>query len=377
MYLLVGNWCPGPGEKGFSVYEYNSCGGSLTFLNHSNGDIAASFLTKGVRDDLVYATNETDALMDGIPANQIITLDVSHPSEGIRIIARKASFGPNPTWICSAYNQEHLLVTHHGGFCNTSTIDKDNVGNIVEKIVYDESHVILYELDKHGIPDRPADAFLPTKVDYYPGQMSRSHSVIKAPGKNLYMICDKGLDLVLSVMIDFSTNKIIPLDSVSVPRHFAPRYGVFHKNLPIFYADMEGSATIYAFSYDELGNIQILQTLDLTKESKTGAIKWNGTMPSDIILNSAGNRLYVGLRGINWIAVIDLDENGTMSVRQFCENRDGAPNALRLSPDGNYLFVTNVFEKVITRFAVAEDGSLAYQGIAAESFCPASMLFLP
>lgn len=372
MYLLVGNWCPGPGEKGFSVYEYDSRCGSLKFLNHSNGDIAASFLTKGVLDGLVYATNETDAVADGIPANQIVVLDAATPSEEVKILARKASLGPNPTWICSTYDNGHILITHHGGFCNTSTIETDSKGNVTEKIVYDEPHVILYELNKEGIPDRPADAFLPTKVDYYAGQMSRSHSVIKAPGKNLYMICDKGLDLIMTVTIDFGTKKVIPLDSVSVPRHYAPRYGVFHKTLPLFYADMEGSTVIYAFSYDELGDLRIKQTLDLAKDFSSDAV-----MPSDIIINSAGSRLYVGLRGVNLIGVVDLKEDGSMSIRQLYSNRDGAPNALRLSPDERYLFVTNVFEKVITRFAVAEDGSLEYQGIAAEDVCPASMLFLP
>lgn len=371
MYLLVGNWCPGPGEKGFSIYKYNCENGELIFVNHGENDIAASFLTHGSRDGLVYATNETDRVVDGMPVNQIVALDVSHPSNGVQIAVKKSSLGPNPTWICNTYDCNHLLITHHGGFCNTSTVKTDTDGTISEKIIYDEPHVILYSLNEDGLPDTPVDAFLPSRLDYYPGQMSRSHCVIKAPNKNLYIICDKGLDLILAVTIDFGAQKIVLLDSISVPRRYAPRYGVFHKKLPVFYADMEGSTEIYALTYDEVGNLQIIQTLDLSEGFDPG-----DTMPSDIITNDTGNRLYVGLRGPNLIAVIDLDENGSMNLRQLCPNSNGAPNALKLSPDGNYLFVTNIFEKVITRFAVLRNGTLDYQGVAATDVCPASMLFL-
>lgn len=371
MYLLVGNWCPGPGEKGLSVYQYNSNHGDLNLLNHSDNDIAASFLAKGATKNIIYATHETDAVIDSMPTNQIVTLDVSNLSESVTVAGRKASLGPNPTWICTTYNNSHALITHHGGFCNTSTIERDQDGNIAEKIVYDEPHVILYRLDENGIPAKAVDAFLPGRVDYYPGQMSRSHSILKAPGKNFYIICDKGLDMIMAVTIDFKDEKIISLDSVAVPRHNAPRYGVFHKNLPIFYADMEGSTDVYAFSYDELGNLKIIQTLDLSE----GTV-FENTMPSDIILNSDGRKLYVGLRGVNLVAVVNLDANGIMSVQQLCHNADGAPNALKLSPDGKYLFATNVFEKVITKFKVNGDGSLNYLGVAAHDLCPASMLFV-
>lgn len=371
MFLLVGNWRPDPGEKGLSVYEYNSQTGNLKFLNHSENNIAASFLTQGVNKTLVYATHETDSIMDGMPTNQIVTLDISNINEGVKVIARKPSLGPNPTWICSTYNDSHVLITHHGGFCNTSTVACGKDGNFVEKIVYDEPHVILYRLNSDGIPDTVADAMLPSKLDYYPDQMSRSHSVLRAPNKNLYIICDKGLDMVMTVTIDFNNEKIVPLDSVAVPRHNAPRYGVFHRELPVFYADMEGCTDIYAFSYDELGNLKIIQTLNLSCDTAV-----ENTMPSDIILSPDGRKLYVGLRGPNLIAVIDLDTNGVMSIQQLCRNPDGAPNALRFSPDGKYLFVTNVFEKVITKFKVHENGSLDYLGVAAHDLCPASMLFI-
>lgn len=370
MYLLVGNWCPGSGEKGFSVYEYSGAKGELKFLKHGCGDIAASFLTKGACDPFIYAANETDLLLDGKPANQIVVLDATKMPDEIEPVTRKPSYGANPTWICSAFEENYLLISHHGGFGNTSTIEFDADGTIYEKIIYDKPHVILYKLDENGIPERPVDAYLPCRLDDDPGQISRSCSVEKAPHKNFYIICDKGLDMVITVTVDFSSEKIVPLDSISVPKHYAPRYGVFHNRLPIFYADMEGIVHIYAFSYDELGNLRIFQVLDLSAEAGL-----DGGMPSDIILNPDGNTIYVGIRESNRIAVIHLDQDGSMKLQQLCSNKDGAPNALKLSPDGRYLFVTNVFEKVITRFAVLENGSLEYQGIAASDLCPASMLF--
>ena len=133
---------------------------------------------------------------------------------------------------------------------------------------------------------------------------------------------------------------------------------------------MEGSTNIYALNYDSKGHMSINQCLDICSDKNTNI------MPSDIIFNNSHDYIYVGLRGIKSIAIIRLDNAGLMHLVKLVENHDDNPNQLRFSPDGKYLFVTNIFEGKITRFTVKDNYDLVYDGIVAEDNCPASMLFI-
>ncbi|MCD7956703.1 MAG: lactonase family protein [Lachnospiraceae bacterium] len=370
--VIVGNWCPGPGEKGFSLYDYESATGSLTFLSHSYGEIAASFLGNDLAGKHIYATNESDACADGVFSNEVVKLQVSASGTEIQVADRISSLGPNPPWICGDGKGEYLLIPHHGGFGHTSTITRKSDGSLSERLVQDESHIILMRLKKDGSFDCATDAYLPKKRNKtYKGQMSRTHCIRRAPGKNLFFACDKGFDCVISLAINYEEETIFPLDQIAVSSQESPRYGVCHPRLPIFYADMEGSANVYAFSYDDKGKLFRRQKLNVLPRPLSESV-----MPSDIVMDEEGAHLYVAIRKENVIAVIGLDKDGGMSLQTVAENPDGAPNILRFSPDRQFMFVTNVFEKVISKFLIRADGSLQYMGIAARDVCPASMVFV-
>ncbi|MCD8014716.1 MAG: lactonase family protein [Lachnospiraceae bacterium] len=372
MKVIVGNWSPGPGEKGFSLYDYESATGTLTFLSHSCGEIAASFLGNDVLGNYVYATNESDAYADGVFADELVKLKLSESGNEVQIADRTSSLGPNPPWICGDDTEEYLLIPHHGGFGHTSTVTKKSDGSFSERLVQDESHIILMRMKKDGDFDCATDAYLPKKRNKtYKGQMTRTHCIRKAPGKNLFFACDKGFDSVLSLAIDYGEEKLVLLDQISVSSREAPRYGICHPRIPVFYADMEGSTCVHAFSYDGKGKLSRMQKLNVLPRPINESI-----MPSDIVMDEEGLHLYVGLRGENVIAIVGLDKDGTMALQFVVENPDGAPNILRFSPDRQFLFVTNVFEKVISRFLLRADGSLQYMGVAARDVCPASMVFV-
>lgn len=368
MNLLIGNWSPEKGRKGLSIYEYNWSNGEISFIKNIESDVGISYLVASSSKEVFYATNETDTVENGIFYNQILTFNCN---ESISVLNRVSSLGPNPTWICEDDKGKYILVSHHGGFSHTCTVAKNINGRLEEKLVYDEPHVILIKLNSDGSCCEATDAFLPkTNKPNASGLMSRTHSINKAIGKNIFFVCDKGLDAIFSISIDYKNNKIIELDKISVGINESPRYGVVHPDKPIVYVNMEGSTNIYALNYDSKGHMSINQCLDICSDKNTNI------MPSDIIFNNSHGYIYVGLRGIKSIAIIRLDNAGLMHLVKLVENPDGNPNQLRFSPAGKYLFVTNIFEGKITRFTVKDNYDLVYDGIVAEDNCPASMLFI-
>lgn len=368
MKLLVGNWSPQKVSKGLSIYEYNCETGDLTFTKNIESDIGISYLVSSHSNNVFYATNETDNVENGIFYNQILTFN---NTESISVLNRISSLGPNPTWICEDQHSEYVLVSHHGGFSHTCTIKRNTNGRLEEKLVYDEPHIILIKLNPDGSCCKAVDAFLPKIIRPTAStSMSRTHSINRAFNENIFFVCDKGLDAIFSISIDYENNKIIEMDKISVGINEAPRYSIVHPILPIVYVNMEGSTNIYALNYDSEGHMTIKQCLDIYSNSTEKII------PSDIIFNNTYTYMYVGLRGINSIAIISLDSSGYISLIKLVKNPDGNPNQLRFSPDGKYLFVTNIFEGTITRFTVKDQYDLVYDGVVAKDHCPASMLFI-
>lgn len=372
MHVIVGNWRPDSYKKGISVYDYEEETGTFSSVFHGFSDIAVSFLGDSRHNNILYATNETDVLTEDGFGNEIIALALSNGADLVSILDTSSSLGPNPSWLCIDKTGKYLLAAHHGGFGHTSTVIRNDNGDLCEMPVLDQSHIIMFRLKENGSFDKPVDAFLPkTKDPSVPTKISRTHCISKAPFANLYLVCDKGLDLVFSITIDYQTETLKLLDQVSVAPGAAPRYGTCHNVLPIFFADMEEKTDIYSFCYDEDGRLSVLQIINVFPE--TPACK---SKASDIIFDASFRHLYVGYRGENLIAIIDVDENGVMSLNTKIKNPDGAPNILRFSPDKRFLFVTNIFEGVISQYQVEKNGLLTYMRQAAADSCPATMLFV-
>jgi 6-phosphogluconolactonase (cycloisomerase 2 family) len=136
-------------------------------------------------------------------------------------------------------------------------------------------------------------------------------------------------------------NKLVLLSETIVETGSAPRYGVFHPTLPIFYENNETNPVLFAFQYDtDSGKLRRIGELSLRDglEENADSVKINA---SDIVMHPDGKRLYVSLRGLNTVVAVDLDNEGAMYVKQHINCGGKNPRGLCLSPDTRYLFVTN------------------------------------
>jgi 6-phosphogluconolactonase (cycloisomerase 2 family) len=108
-----------------------------------------------------------------------------------------------------------------------------------------------------------------------------------------------------------------------------------------------------------------------------------GTDPAAIALSPVARRLYVANRGSNSITRFAIADDGSLSGAATTPNGDAtAPDALAFTPDGRFLYVANATPGTISVYSVdALDGSLTTAGTSvaagSASSAPASLAVSP
>jgi 6-phosphogluconolactonase (cycloisomerase 2 family) len=141
------------------------------------------------------------------------------------------------------------------------------------------------------------------------------------------------------------------------------------------YVNHERNTLVSAYHYSKdsglltlIGHTETLQDPDSAKNAER-------VESSDIMITSDAKRLYVCIRGVNLVSVMDVDGHGGLRVKQnigCC----GDPRGLCMSPEGRYLYTCNMMAGNITTFAVEQDGILKYLNNDTKGVSPANMVFL-
>jgi 6-phosphogluconolactonase len=189
------------------------------------------------------------------------------------------------------------------------------------------------------------------------------------------------MDRIYSCHLDRAKGKLSLLCETEVETGSAPRYGICHPALPVFYQNNESNPVLFAYHYDtktgELNRIGAAPLISETYDIPDGV----KIQSSDIIIHPSGKYLYTVLRGLNQIVVTELNADGSFAgaamTRKQVINCGGIhPRGLSLSPDERFLFAANMESGSITIFSVEEDGNLEFTGRAIKAPCPANIKFI-
>ena len=139
---------------------------------------------------------------------------------------------------------------------------------------------------------------------------------------------------------------------------------------PFFFENNEQLAEAYSYRYDPQSGC--LTRLCAAKLLNCAAPK---AEPSDIVLSADGGILYLSLRGVDQIAVLRVEENGSLTLLQNISCGGNNPRGLCLSPDGKRLFCANVASGEVTAFEIQKDGTLLEGKAVAKEPCPGNLSF--
>lgn len=378
VYAYVGNFFFAPKKKGLSTYAYDETNGSLKKKSTIYEEIGIGQQYLDSEKNVLYVLDESESLDGQIGGGgQIFALSIDPHTGSLQLLNSKKTLGSFPCSVIVDKSKRFLLVVHHGEMFHVNKIARNKDGEYVSKVLFDDTPISLFSLNPDGSLGKLVDVSI-TKGDQKPGNhyISRLHSITVDPTGELYVVCDKGTDQIYSFKIDREKGKLIFLKKNKVQDGLAPRYGVFHPKLPIFYGNNEKKSKLISYSYNiSNGELQEKSRIELVL-SDTEIDKGSKVEASDILMHPNQKFIYVSIRGAEIISVVKLSEQGEMKVIQNINCMGINPRGIVFSPDNNYIFSQNMESGTITKFEILANGMLQSTDTIIDDNCPANMTFL-
>ena len=363
-YAYIANWKPVAGS-GMAVCEYDGRTGSLNHLRNELEELKLHIggIVVDPEKQVLYCTDEApdhpDLRSGG--GGRLFAFRIDPGNGSLHLLNSLPSYGSKPSFITPDPEFRFLILTNHGGRTATTETTCDAFGKFHVEVHRDESNVVLFPLNGDGSLGEPSDLFrLSGAGPKFFQQSAHAHSIQRAPGKNLYAVCDKGGDQVWTFRIDYDKKKLVPCTGEpqnSVPG-CAPRYSAFHPAKPLLYVNNEASAIISVFQYTDSGSLTLIDTVSTMPDGKPAPEDENALVQSDIAVSADGRHLYDMLRVVNVIEVWDIDDaSGKLTLRQVVDTPDGG-RGFTITPDGKHLVVAFYEGGRVDMYRILEDGSL-------------------
>jgi len=213
---------------------------------------------------------------------------------------------------------------------------------IVMTANYHGGHIDLYSTQEHKLRHLQ-------RITYPEG--SHAHIIQFVPRFNEVIVCDLGLDKVLAYSIN--DLQLVLRGTFSAISKQGPRHFVVHPVLPIIYVMTELSCEVLVLSRNE-GVFELIQTISTLPEGED-QIKSG----SAIRISPDGKFLYVSNRGHDSITVFEIKTDGKLIFTQNISSFGKNPRDFNLSPDGRFVVVANLSSDSLTLFERdAEKGTL-------------------
>lgn len=394
-FAIVGNWGFHPGSRGITTYRYDESTGDLSLIETIRPDIHAGQLCIDRERGIVYVVDEAgDRRGDIGGGGYVFAFSIDPESGKLTCINECESLSPEPSYLCLDPGKKFLTVCHCADPWHVTKIRKNADGTFSSETHYDDTALVLIRLNDDGSIQGPCDVSIfkgagaqgpnaKVLVDPTTGHIqlteiiSRLHSVACNQDGSLMAVCDKGMDQIVTMHIDRSNGRLIRLFKYQAEPGCFPRYGAFHPQLPVYFANNERTTMINAFRYDSDTGVldRICQVKAIYDDSMNDLNDPIGAQ--DLLVHPDGKHLYVSLeRGVNLIAMLDIEADGSLVLRQNIDCGGLFPRGLCISDDGRLLFSENMNSGTITSFAIGEDGRLTATGKSFPAPSPSAMHFI-
>lgn len=314
LFAFLGSYAD---EADDSVYvcRFDPDEGELTVTDRASGLKNPTFLDVDPVRRTLYALNEETGA-SGERSGLAVAYKIDPAAGSLKELNRERTVEAATCHIHLDHTRQSLYTaSYHGGLVGVNPILADgSIGPASQVIRHSGSSVL------------PAQT------------QARAHSVLTDPANRYAVVCDLGMDQVVSYRVDAAGAKLYRNGSTTLPPGSGPRHFAFHETLPYGYVINELSSTITAFRYNAMnGELTAIQTVSTLPDDYLGD---NAT--ADIHLSPDGRFLYGSNRGHDSIAVYSVHQgNGALSLVEHASTRGGHPRNFALSPDGRFLLAAN------------------------------------
>jgi len=205
--------------------------------------------------------------------------------------------------------------------------------------------------------------------------LSKGHCIRTDPSGKFVHAVFLGLDKVFNYTIEDGKFKAdTSQEYFSLPEGHGPRHLVFHPDSNWVYILNELNSSVTAGSYNpETGLIIEIQSISMLPPGYT-----DNNSAAAIRLHPNGRFLYASNRGHNSIAVYKIADDGLLSIVEYEPSGGNWPRDFNISSDGKFMLVGNQKGNSIYSFKIDEStGELTNTGMKMSMSKPLSFVFLP
>jgi 6-phosphogluconolactonase len=306
-----------------------------TKLDLSTGIFTPAKLAFKSKDPTYLTISKKRVIYAALREKKGVLKALSIDKEGqFTFLSQQKVWGNDPCYLSLSHNEQFIASANYNGG-NVSIFKLSPTGELLT------APTILHHAGQSLHPKRQTSPH-PHWVKWSPHD------------ENTLYVIDLGTDKVMKYNFDYSTGDVSKgrVAFSSSPGN-GPRHLVFHPTKKIAYILNELSSTI------DLVNIETDGSFSLVNQASTlpkGYAEHN--QAAHIAISNTGKYLYASNRGLNSIAVFNLDENGEMALAGNVETGGDWPRFFKLFDEYGLLLIANKKSNNITGFKVQEDGNL-------------------
>ncbi len=348
IYLVIGSYTK-PGEKGISVYTFDTQTGALQFRSATDGIDNPSYLTIGSNGKMIYAVSEKNKESGSVNAYQF-----DRASGTLSFINQAPSGGKGPCYISIDNASTHVFAANYSS---------GSLGVIGLKEDGSLDTATLQSIQHTGSSIK-ADQTRP-----------HAHSAVLSPDNRFVLSADLGNDHVYIYRYDPKAREpLSPANPayVTVTPGSGPRHICFHPNGRSVYVLNEISGSIDGYDYKN-GMLTHKQTITILPDGFTGTVE-----AADLHISPDGKFLYASNReDRNELVIYSIAPGGQLSLVGRQPVLGTAPRGFAIDPTGKFLLVANLkTNEVLVFLRNAKTGLLTFTGKKTSVNEPACLKFV-
>lgn len=331
--FLVGTYSA-DGHKGMTLLKFDAASDSFaavrTFADVEN----ASFALYDAKTGRLYVTDEIEA------AGRVGAYTLSKDFKTLASLSVQSSQAGAPCYLALSPDKTRLAVANY-------------FGDVVAVFAIDPKTGAIRPGPQvlHAAGEPPESAKAAFKAGH-------AHWVQWSPEGDRIYVSDLGHDEIRSYAYDAKTGAIgAPTTAVALPKGSGPRHLAFHPEGRFAYVVTEYANTVTAFRREADGTLSALQTVSTLPAGFTGK-----SQAAHLVVNAAGDTLYMSNRGHNSIASFRIGADGGLTPLQTIPTGGDWPRFFLLDEPEQRLFVAHQNSNDIAVFHLEADGELTATG---------------
>jgi 6-phosphogluconolactonase len=364
LVAYVGSYGSGPGADGggIDVFEVSADGSGLTALSRVDEPKEAGYLVYAPGWRTLYAVDErkTDGRGPVEPAASVHAFAVDQRDGSLSPLNSRLAPGPRPTYLCVGEAKRVLVTANHGDFDHVEQVVRAADGQWSVEYLYDDSTVVLYDLEPDGRLGQIRDLQVLTGHGPDPngspqagghGQASaHAHCAVLDPSGGYVLVGDKGTDQILV----FRLGATLELASAyPFPEQTGPRHIAFDPVSGHAFVTCEFSSELASMAFDpSSGKLRLLDRQPTVERTYQGLNE-----PADVRVHPDGTLVYVNNRGEDSVAWFRVGPDGALSrLGHVTISRSVHPGlaarSFAFDPSGSFLLVADRPAGLVRSYAV-------------------------